>query len=146
MESTIQEKCITCNINAGYYPLYNNGSNDDIFISCQNESIEGYAFFNNSYMPCFRTCHNCSEIGDENNNKCINCKINYEFNEEINDTQNCYEICDNYYFFDEFNNYFMNKCTDKYNKLITEKGQCLCIDDCSKPIIIQSIVENIFLS
>ena len=140
-ESIIQEKCITCNIIAGYYPLYKSNSNDDIFISCYNKSIPGYAIFNNSYMPCFRTCHSCSEIGDENNNKCINCKLNYEFKEEMNDTQNCYEKCDNYYYFDEFNNYnCMNKCTDKYNKLIIEKGKC--IDDVLK---IKNINSNIII-
>ena len=131
-ESIIQEKCITCNISAGYYPLYTNDSNNETFISCYNESIQGYAIFNYSYMPCFRTCHNCSEIGDENNNKCIYCKSNYELKEEMNDTQNCYEKCDNdsYYYFDEFNNYNCTKeCPDKYNKLIREKGKC--IDDCS---------------
>ena len=129
----MQGKCISCNISAGYYPLYNNDSNNETFISCYNESIQGYAFFNNSYMPCFRTCHNCSEIGDEKNNKCIYCKSNYEFKEEMNETQNCYVKCDkdSYYYFDELNNYnCTNKCTDKYNKLIREKGKC--IDDCSK--------------
>jgi len=132
-ESTMQGKCISCNISAGYYPLYNNDSNNETFISCYNKSIQGYAFFNNSYMPCFRTCHNCSEIGDEKNNKCIYCKSNYEFKEEMKETQNCYEKCDNdsYYYFDELNNYnCTNECTDKYNKLIREKGKC--IDDCSK--------------
>ena len=33
LESTIQGKCITCNISAGYYPLYNNDSNNETFIS-----------------------------------------------------------------------------------------------------------------
>ena len=94
-ESTMQGKCIACNISAGYYPLYNNDSNNETFISCYNESMEGYALFNYSYKPFFRTCHNCSEIRDENNNKCIYCKYNYEFKEEMNDTQNCYEKCDN---------------------------------------------------
>ena len=51
----------------------------------------------------------------------------------MNETQNCYVKCDkdSYYYFDELNNYnCTNKCTDKYNKLIREKGKC--IDDCSK--------------
>ena len=146
-ESTMQGKCILCNISAGYYPLYNNDSNNQTFISCYNESIEGYAFFNNSYMPCFRTCHNCSEIGDENNNKCIYCKSNYEFKEEMNDTQNCYEKCDKdrYYFFDELNNYKCTKeCPDKYNKLIREKGKC--IDDCSKDKLYRFEYNNICYS
>ena len=133
-ESTMQEKCISCNISAGYYPLYNNDTNNETYISCYNESIEGYALFNFSYMPCFRSCHNCSEIGDEKNNKCIYCKSNYEFKKEMNETQNCYEKCDNdsYYYFDNFSNYnctMTKECPDKY-KLIKEKGKC--IDDCSK--------------
>ena len=133
-KSTMQGKCISCNISAGYYPLYNNDTNNETYISCYNESIEGYALFNFSYMPCFRSCHNCSEIGDEKNNKCIYCKSNYEFKKEMNETQNCYEKCDNdsYYYFDNFSNYnctMTKECPDKY-KLIKEKGKC--IDDCSK--------------
>ena len=146
-ESTMQEKCISCNISAGYYPLYNNDSNNETFISCYNESIQGYALFNYSYIPCFRTCHICSEIGDKNNNKCIICKSNYEFKEEMNETQNCYEKCDNdsYYYFDEFNNYYcIKECPHEYNKLIKEKGKC--IDDCSKDKLYRFEYNNICYS
>ena len=147
-ESTMQEKCISCNISAGYYPLYNNDSNNETFISCYNESIQGYALFNYSYIPCFRrTCHICSEIGDKNNNKCIICKSNYEFKEEMNETPNCYEKCDNdsYYYFDEFNNYYcIKECPHEYNKLIKEKGKC--IDDCSKDKLYRFEYNNICYS
>ena len=132
LESMNQNLCISCDISAGYYPLYNN-SNNETFINCYNESIVGYALENFTFKPCFHTCYNCSEIGDNNNNKCIHCKSNYEFKEEMNNTQNCYEKCDNYYYFDEYNNYICTKtkeCPEVYTKLISEKRKC--IDDCSK--------------
>ena len=128
---------VPTDLNEGYYKLYYNNSINGSFINCSNESNPGYIIDDNASKPCYPSCNNCMEIGDENNHKCIDCKSNYEFKEEMNGVQNCYLICQNYYYFDEFNNYFCtqtDKCpSDKYNKLIKEKGKC--IDNCTKDIL-----------
>ena len=147
LESMETNSCISCNISAGYYPLYNNDSSNETFINCYNESIEGYVLDNYIYKPCFSSCKNCSEIGDENDHKCITCKSNYEFKEEMNNVHNCYKICNNYYYFDESNKYYCTEteeCEGEYNKLIKEKRKC--IDNCSKDNLYKLEYNNICYS
>ena len=48
--------------------------------------------------------------------------------------KNCYQKCENYYYFDESNNYKCtnnNKCPEKYNKFIPLKNKCIdrCFND-----------------
>ena len=39
---------------------------------------------------------------------------------------NCYEICEDYFYFDESNNYkCIKECPDNYNKKINEKTKCI---------------------
>ena len=112
LESVQKNLCLSCNIENGYYPLLNNDSINNTFINCYNQSIKGYILDNLIYKPCYNICENCIGNIDENNNKCLNCKLN------------CYNECNYYYYFDENNEYFCtltNKCPEKYNKLITEK-------------------------
>jgi len=147
LESMETNSCISCNISAGYYPLYNNDSSNETFINCYNESIEGYVLDNYIYKPCFSSCKNCSEIGDENDHKCITCKSNYEFKEEMSNVHNCYKICNNYYYFDESNKYYCTEteeCEGEYNKLIKEKRKC--IDNCSKDNLYKLEYNNICYS
>ena len=62
----------------------------------------------------------------------------------MNDIRNCYEKCDNYYYFDNFSHY---NCTKKFPdeyKLIREKGKC--IDDCSKDSLYKFEYNNICYS
>ena len=83
------------------------------------------------YKPCYNICKNCIGIKDENDNKCLDCKLY------------CYEDCDYYYYFNESNEYFCtetNKCPEKYNKLITEKMKC--IDKCSNDDIYKFEYNN----
>ena len=59
------------------------------------------------------------------------------------DISNCYEKCDNYYYFDENNTFYCtetNKCTKKYNKLIIEKNKC--ISNCDLDTIYKYEYDN----
>jgi len=120
LESAQNNLCLSCNINNSYYPILNNDSINDTFINCYNQSIKGYILDNLFYKPCYNICKNCIGIKDENDNKCLDCKLN------------CYKECNYYYYFNENNEYYCtetNKCPEKYNKLIAEKMKC--IDNCS---------------
>jgi len=132
----MQDLCVYCNNDTGYYPFYNlTLFNGDTFTDCYKE-LEGYFLDNdNAYKPCFNTCKTCSKEGNETNNNCIECIDNYILlNDSSNDVlNNCYIECgENYYYFDSLNKYHctdMKKCPDKY-KLIKEKNKC--IDNCTK--------------
>jgi hypothetical protein len=96
--------------------------------NCYNGNQTNYYFdaLNLIYMPCYSTCKECSEMGNETNHKCTKCNDNYYQREE-----NCYENCTFFYYFDSLNQYFCTKeekCPQHY-KLIEEKRKC--IDKCS---------------
>ena len=120
--------CISCNGDEGYFPLLNNDINNS-FINCQKEGIEGYYLENNMYRPCYKTCKACNISGNELSHNCSECKINYSFlnDSNYNYNMNCYEICDYFYYFDEFNKYkctINELCPDDFNKLIPHKKKC----------------------
>ena len=131
LESTKINLCLACNLEMNYYPKINDAQNENYFINCYNIIPEGYILHNNSIKPCYYTCRNCSEIGDENDNKCISCNLNYEFKNDSGNDKNCYEKCLYYYYFDSSNKHHCtsdNKCPDEY-KLLKEKNEC--IKNCS---------------
>ena len=122
-ESKSYERCVSCDNENGYYPK---SDEPDInsYINCY-KNPEGYFLNNLQYEPCYLSCKSCEELGDENYNKCNECKSGYEIkNDPENVNNNCYQICPNYYFYDTDNKY---KCTDdnncplNFNKLIKEK-------------------------
>ena len=129
--SKLYERCISCDTDNGYYPK---SDEPDInsFINCY-KNPEGYFLNNLQYEPCYNSCKSCTGFGDENNNKCNECKSGYEVKNDTEGDNNCYQICDHYYYYDIENNY---KCTEEsicpsnFNKLIETKKRC--IDDCSK--------------
>ena len=130
-ESIKNNLCITCNNNNGYYQKFNDSLDNNSFINCYNESMDGYALKDNIYMPCFETCKECEEIGNYTNNKCTLCKEGYKFLNDSNINTNCYQICDYHYYFDLDNNYkcsLNDSCPDSY-KLIKFKNKC--INNCS---------------
>ena len=129
-ESSMNNLCISCNINENYYPLFNDTINSIEFINCYNEIPDGYFFDNieKIYKPCYSTCKNCTENGDENNNNCLSCKDNYSFKDDFENDKNCYKKCDYYYYFDSNRNYFCTieqKCPNEFPKLIIDKRQCI---------------------
>jgi len=131
----MQDLCIYCYNDTGYYPFYNKSLlNSETFTECYKE-LDGYFLdYDYAYKPCFNTCKSCLNEGNETNNNCTKCKDNYAFlNDSQNNVINCYEECkENYYYFDSSNKY---QCTDECPngyKLIKDKNQC--IDNCSKDI------------
>ena len=126
LESNKNNLCISCNINNNYYPKYNDILNINSFIKCYNGQQEGYFLDYDIYMPCYNSCKYCTDNGNINNHQCISCKSGFNFIDLENDT-NCYEICENYYYFDSDNNYHCTtekKCPDNYNILIKDKNKC----------------------
>ena len=101
---------------------------------CAETIPENYYLDNNNniYKKCYDKCKKCSQLGDDTNNQCDECKDGYKF---ITDTyansKNCYSICNYNYYFTGYNQYVCtnsNECPSPYNKLISDKKKC--IDDC----------------
>ena len=113
LKSNINNLCISCNIENNFYPKYNDSSNNDSFINCYNNKLEGYYLdINNKiYKKCYPSCKNCLEYGDKNDNKCIECYSNYILNKN-----NCY---------------YSNDCEKVNKNLIKEKNKCIdyCYND-----------------
>ena len=103
-------------------------SNNNEYL-CLDSNSEGYYFDleENIYKECYKTCKYCYGEGNETNDNCSECKPNYIFLNLSNDI-NCYNKCEHYYYFDEYNNY---KCTEakicpiEFNKLVKEKNKCV---------------------
>ena len=126
--------CVSCNTEDGYYPKNDDESRSDLFIDCYNkDTTSGYYLNTNTgYLEkCYETCEKCSDIGDENNNKCTACISTREFKTDYENDYNCYEKCNNYYYFDSSRQHHCtDSCTGTYSKLIESKNKC--VDDCSK--------------
>ena len=82
---------------------------------------EGYYLDNNIYKLCYLSCKNCFGFGDENNNNCKECNLNYGYLNESLYKNNCYKIC-------EFYNY--NKILNKYE--CSQQGFSTLIDSSNK--------------
>ena len=146
-ESYTNDLCISCNMEDGYYPKKNDPNNIDTYINCYNKSTisEGYFlnYTSNRYEPCYSTCKNCSEYGNDIDHKCIECKSEYEFKNDFENNSNCYQKCVYNYFYDSNNIYQCtsnNSCPEDYSKLISLKKRC--IDDCSKDNIYKFEYNN----
>ena len=121
--------CISCN--EGYYPKYEENPNHNSLIDCYN-TLEKYYLKDQYFYPCYPSCKNCSDSGDDNNHNCDECLSNYKVIAELNKPNNCYKECD-YYYYIENNEYkctLTNSCNNQ-QKLIQEKSKCIdnCTDD-----------------
>ena len=131
-ESIYHDLCISCNNDEHFYQILNDNENQSSFMNCSQE-LERYYVDNNILKPCYHSCKNCFDEGNEYIHNCLECNTNYSF---INDSEkigNCYEKCEFYYFFDSENKYICTlnySCPVKYSKLIKEKNKC--IDYCDK--------------
>ena len=123
-ESKLYNLCISCNNDEGYYPKIDEFRND-LFINCHKEPERYFLDVNDKiYKPCYSTCKNCTEEGNEFDNKCISCNYNYSFNEFENDT-NCYKKCEFYYYFDSDNKFHCtryNNCPNNYKMIMQKKN------------------------
>ena len=123
-------------------------SDDNVFVSKTNnydKNIETEGIYSdikdNANEKCHKNCKYCYDEGNETINNCIECIDNLRFyNESIYNT-NCYEKCDLYYYFDEFNNFHcFNLCPIEYSKIILCKNKC--IDRCDKDDIYKYEYNN----
>ena len=132
-ESIKYDSCISCN--EGYYQIYNyknNGSYTKCF-----KSPERYYLDNNDhyYKECFDSCKSCNKNGNEIYHNCNECRDDYYFEMNFQDSLNCYHNCLNYYYFDKSSNkYYCTenlKCPESYPKLINNDKKCIdyCINE-----------------
>ena len=108
-------KCLSCNLNGGYYPAINKPTTH-----CYNEStIEPEYTLKREYdqesgelsimwMICYKTCKSCSEFGNEEEHYCISCISRHSL---IYNTTNC--VDEDYA---KANNYYFNTTYGKYVK------------------------------
>ena len=125
--------CKSCNNDEGYY-----AKSDDTnqYIECYNSKPDNY-YLNtatNLYDPCYSKCQSCDELGDDNDNKCTNCKSEYSLIPNNNNIKNCYSTCSNYYYFDANNLICLSedKCPNNYKLIYSTKR---CIDSCRNDIV-----------
>ena len=129
LESINLQLCTLCNNEENYFKKSNEIFSNEDFVNCYKDLTEGFYLDNNVYMPCFETCKACNGLGNAMNHNCKECNSDFT----LNDT-NCYKICSNHYYFDEYYNYYCtedDQCPDEYPKLIVEKNECVesCIDE-----------------
>ena len=103
---------------------------DDGVAICLDKTPQGfYLDEDNFYKKCFDSCKYCYGPGNEKDNNCSKCKDNYFLLRNPLSENNCYEKCQNYYFFNETNDYICTEnCSGTFDKLIIEKNKC--IDHC----------------
>ena len=132
IESDFENLCIKCKDN--YYPILNDKNNKYGFIDCyEKNSLEKYYLDNDDlvFKYCYKSCKTCNQNGTNENHNCLTCDSNYEFNITSGEYYNCYQKCNNYYYFDKDKNYICltkNDCLNNNKNVIEEKNQC--IDEC----------------
>ena len=127
--------CITCNVEKGFFPLYEDVINNKTFIKCYKK-IVGYYFDDNDHLfkKCYQSCQECDIKGNETYHNCLECKDNYDKIILYDLYKNCYINCSYYYYFDKnLSTIICTKnfeCPEKYDKLILGTNQC--IDECNE--------------
>ena len=126
--------CQRCGPN--YYKIYNDTKNNNTYIYCYKE-LDGYYLDRNElvYKECYLTCKKCDEEGNEYFHNCLECNNNFTIETLLdNNKLNCYNICSNYFYYDNIMKRTFctleQKCPKNYSKLIIDKG--ICIDNCYK--------------
>ena len=128
-------KCLSCNNENEFYAIYNETNNKYITCYPKETVFEGLYLntANKVFEPCFYSCKKCSVLGNEDNHQCEQCISGYDYNQKISINNNCYEICEYYYYIDSSNKYQCtpeDKCPSSY-KLISSKKKCVknCNED-----------------
>ena len=116
-------KCFTCNNDLGYYQIEEENNEDNRFIQCKKDP-EGYYLSNNIYKKCHEKCKSCRGGGEK---KCIECNPKYEFRNDFDNDNTCWEKCKFNYYYDSDNN---NQCTEDSScpndmKFIELKRRCI---------------------
>jgi len=111
--------------------------------NCLNNIPDGY-FLNNSELntidKCYSSCKSCNKSEEGNEQNCIECILNYTFISDSIYQNNCYQLCEKYYYFDALNEYHCcSECPTDY-KLIPEKNKC--INNCSNDDTYKYVYNN----
>ena len=128
LESSLENLCISCNINESYYPKFNDSLNKDNFINCYNQPPEGYYLDinNRMYILEIDNTNNLDSIENINNSDFNNYSdgkyktdINkvkdefYSYNEETKVSHFSYEINSD---FNELNKIYTNTTIIDFNQ------------------------------
>ena len=139
----VKKECVdNCTNVRPYIYEYNNICTDDCpyntYLTTDNNYLcqkdpEGYYLDINIYKPCYYLCKKCNEGGNSSNHNCEECISGYHFLNGRGIENNCYEICD-FFYFDESGNYICsssNGCPSEKSKYILDKDICIekCEDD-----------------
>ena len=125
IDSINKNLCISCNNN--FYTKINDISNISPYINCYNE-IEGYYLDINVFRPCYSSCKQCKNSGNENHHNCIGCIEGDIFIEDKGHENNCYKECPYSYYFDESNKYNCIALSTKTKEELIDNIDSLIID------------------
>ena len=122
-----QNSCTECNNDKEYY--YKEEEKDNENFECFKGNLEEYILKENSYQKCYENCKSCSDTSNDNTNqKCIECKNNYNFLNYNNNNKNCYDVCPENYAKNE------NECINcKNSNLYHIKGENYCLSESQIP-------------
>ena len=129
--------CIECNIEEGYFPVYNNyienkNKNLSKYVECSKETEKPKNYYFNPKLKvferCYETCETCYGYGDMNYNNCSSCKEGYLFQPEIKETKNCVRKCEYYYYYSLTGIYHCTEnyyCSKEASLLIENLNKCI---------------------
>ena len=146
LTSNSNNKCISCNKNSNYYPLYKNTG----YLTCITESEKPTNTYfdseNEIFLECFSACATCTSKGTLSKTNCLTCAENYI--PLTTDSTQCIINCDNYFYVHNNQNKCCNSCPISYPYLYPQTGQCykecpdylynnICYDECPDNTIIK---------
>ena len=132
-ESKIFNLCTECA--SDYYPTETptNITYNSSFIECYQKDKQPKSFyFDNAvqkFKPCYETCAECNEAGNEYNNKCTKCAVHYK--ESPTSPSDCVATCTYFYYYTFYGQYKCSEgtnCPEEAPLYIFKKKKC--IDDC----------------
>ena len=135
-ESNKLNKCIYCNIDKGYYPIFNGNIYERYHECIYNDSnLEKFYFDseNNYFKPCYETCKTCNREGNETDHNCLTCNTNYIFRPDELNKHNCVLNCTYPHYFSSYGQYQCSdkpQCPKEISLFIKEKNEC--VNDCKK--------------
>ena len=150
--SISNDKCISCNKNSNYYPLYKKTG----YLTCITESEKpSNTYFdteNEIFLECYIACETCSSSGTLSQTNCLTCATNY-ISLETDSTQ-CVVNCPNYFYVHNNQNKCCNSCPITYPFLYPQTKQCykecpnflynnICYDECPANTIVKGNNEKI---
>ena len=129
--------CIKCN--QDYYEKENENTANE-YKKCYKDPIGYYLDKNVSlYKKCYNSCKTCEISGDNINHNCLECSNEYPLEFKINNNySNCFQNCNYYYYFEEYNNFH---CTP--DDVCPKKFPILDGRECKEEIKIPNVEENL---